>query len=94
MIEFYFALRVIVPIVVLLLCVLMVVIFAIKRIVESKFRQNCYECKHYQLFDVASCGNGCRYKCGLKGRYDNHNINNGIHFVKCKEFEQKRRKGI
>ncbi len=61
----------------------------IKSKLDNKFKQNCYECKNYKLFDVASCGNGCRYKCTIKDRYDNHNMNDTCNFIKCKEFNNK-----
>ena len=89
MINLYFTFKLLIPVVIILAVILAIVILAIKRKLDSRFKQNCYECKHYRLFDVASCGGKCRYKCGLKNRIDYNNINDDEKFIKCNEFEQK-----
>lgn len=71
MINLYFTLKLLIPVVIILAVILTIVILAIKRKLDSRFKQNCYECKHYRLFDVASCGGRCRYKCGLKNQIKN-----------------------
>ena len=91
MINLYFTLKLLIPVVIILAVILAIVILAIKRKLDSRFKQNCYECKHYRLFDVASCGGRCRYKCSLKNRIDYNNINDDEKFIKCEDFEQKER---
>ena len=89
MVNLYFTLKVLIPVALICLFLLHLVVAIIKNKLDSKFKKNCFDCKHYNLFDVASCGNSCRYKCTLKDRYDYHNMNNKHKFVKCKEFESK-----
>ena len=91
MINLYFTLKLLIPVVIILAVILAIVILAIKRKLDSRFKQNCYECKHYRLFDVASCGGKCRYKCIKKDRYDYCDINDDEKFIKCEDFEQKER---
>lgn len=89
MIEFYFKLRILIPIIVISICILVFLISVIKRILDTIFKNNCYQCKHYELFDVASCGGKCRYKCRLKNTYYCPSMGDKVNLVKCKEFEQK-----
>lgn len=54
------------------------------------FRKNCFECKHWDLYDVASFGNGVRYKCSKTG-YKNPcmiDCNLREYWMKCDEFEK------
>ena len=71
------------------LVLLYLLVSAIKYKIDSKFKKNCYNCKHYELFDVASVGDCCRYKCTIKDKYDRHSMNGRSNFVKCEDFEDK-----
>ena len=74
MIELYFKLRILLPIIVFLSILFYLIILIIKHSIDIKFKKNCFNCKYYKLHDVASVGNSCRYKCILKNRYDRHNM--------------------
>ena len=71
MIELYFKLRILLPIIVFLSILFYLIILRIKHSIDIKFKKNCFNCKYYKLHDVASFGNSCRYKCTLKKRYYN-----------------------
>ena len=86
MLFLYFKLIVLIP---LLLFLLLLFILSIKYKIDSKFKKNCFKCKHYKLNSVASFGGNCRYKCTLKNIYCNHNFNDRVKLTKCKEFEMK-----
>ena len=58
----------------LLLFLLLLFILSIKYKIDVKFKKNCFKCK---------------YKCGLKNIYCNHNFNDRVKLTKCKEFEMK-----
>ena len=86
MLFLYFKLIVLIP---LLLFLLLLFILSIKYKIDSKFKKNCFKCKHYKLHSVSSFGGRCRYKCTLKNIYCNHNFNDRVKLTKCKEFEIK-----
>ena len=86
MLFLYFKLIVLIP---LLLFLLLLFILSIKYKIDSKFKKNCFKCKHYKLDSVAPFGGLCRYKCTLKNIYCNHNFNDSVKLTKCKEFEIK-----
>lgn len=86
MLFLYFKLIVLIP---LLLFLLLLFILSIKYKIDSKFKKNCFKCKHYKLNSVAPFGGNCRYKCTLKNIYCNHNFNDRVKLTKCKEFEMK-----
>ena len=88
MIELYFKLRILLPIIVFLSILFYLIILIIKHSIDIKFKKNCFNCKDYKLHDVASFGNSCRYKCTLKKRYYRHNFNDRTKLTKCKEFER------
>ena len=53
-------------IIIISIILLIIVISIIKIIIEEIKKigkKNCYECKNYKLYDVCSCGDGCRYQC-------------------------------
>lgn len=53
-------------------------------------KKNCYECKNYQLYDVCSCGDGCRYQCIKNNRIDSVvSMNCNEHYEKCKGSDSK-----
>jgi hypothetical protein len=89
MIELLVTLEMLIPAILICLVVLYTIIVIIKYKLDVKFEHDCYKCKHYELYDVTSCGGNCRYKCFLKNRYDNHNMNDSHNLVRCKEFESK-----
>lgn len=89
MVKFYLTLKIIIPLVIMSTCVLAVLISILKLIWDKKFKQNCYDCKHYHTYDIDSCGGGCTKECRLKNRKDRSMIGNNINLVKCKEFEPK-----
>ena len=84
MLFLYFKLIVLIP---LLLFLLLLFILSIKYKIDSKFKKNCFKCKHYKLHSVSSFGGKCKYKCTLKNIYCNHNFNDRVKLTKCKEFE-------
>ena len=84
MLFLYFKLIVLIP---LLLFLLLLFILSIKYKIDSKFKKNCFKCKHYKLHSVAPFGGSCKYKCTLKNMYCNHNFNDRVKLTKCKEFE-------
>lgn len=86
MLFLYFKLIVLIP---LLLFLLLLFILSIKYKIDSKFKKNCFKCKHYKLHSVAPFGGKCKYKCSLKNIYCNHNFNDRVKLTKCKEFEMK-----
>lgn len=54
------------------------------------FKKNCYECKHYELYNVASVGDMCWYKCNLKDEKDaGTSMNTRCRYVRCKNYENK-----
>ena len=86
MLFLYFKLIVLMP---LLLFLLLLFILSIKYKIDSKFKKNCFKCKHYKLRSVSSFGGKCKYKCTLKNIYCTHDFNDRVKFTKCKEFEIK-----
>ena len=86
MLFLYFKLLLLIP---LLLFLLLLFILLIKYKIDTKFKKNCFKCKHYKLDSVTSFGGGCKYKCTLKNVYCNHNFNDRVKLTKCKEFETK-----
>ena len=86
MLFLYFKLILLIP---LLLFLLLLFILSIKYKIDSKFKKNCFKCKHYKLHSVSSFGGRCKYKCTLKNIYCNHNFNDRVKLTKCKDFEIK-----
>ena len=86
MLFLYFKLIVLIP---LLLFLLLLFILSIKYKIDSKFKKNCFKCKHYKLHSVSSFGGRCKYKCTLKNIYCNHDFNDRVKLTKCKDFEMK-----
>lgn len=93
MIDFYFKFKlfkeIVIPTFIIIVLLIFAIISFIKFKINKKFKKNCFKCKHYNLFDVASVGNRCRYKCNKLNRMDSHNMNNHYNFIKCKLFETK-----
>ena len=58
MLFLYFKLIVLIP---LLLFLLLLFILSIKYKIDSKFKKNCFKCKHYKLDSVAPFGGNCKY---------------------------------
>ena len=57
------------------------------------FKKNCLRCKYCYLADVASCVDGCRYKC-MKHKYEALNqrmisSNCRTLYKKCNDYERK-----
>ena len=75
-------------IIIISIILLIIVIFIIKAIIEKIKKigkKNCYECKKYKLYDVCSCGDGCRYKCIKNNRIDGVvSMNCNEHYENCK----------
>ena len=86
MLFLYFKLILLIP---LLISLLLLFILLIKYKIDSKFKKNCFKCKHYKLHSVSSFGGVCKYKCTLKNIYCKHNFNDRVKLTKCKEFEMK-----
>lgn len=86
MLFLYFKLILLIP---LLISLLLLLILLIKYKIDSKFKKNCFKCKHYKLHSVSSFGGVCKYKCTLKNIYCIHDFNDRVNLTKCKEFEMK-----
>ena len=86
MLFLYFKLIVLI---LLLLFLLLLFILSIKYKIDSKFKKNCFKCKHYKLHSVSPFGGSCKYKCTLKNMFCTHNFNDRVKLTKCKEFEMK-----
>ena len=82
----YFKLILLIP---LILFLLLLFILSIKHKIDSKFKKNCFKCKHYKLDSVAPFGGSCKYKCTLKNIYCIHNFNDRDKLTKCKKYEIK-----
>ena len=89
MIELYFKLKILLPLIIFLSILFLLIILSIKYKIDVKFKKNCFKCKYYKLHDVSSFGGVCRYKCTLKNIYCKHNFNDRVKLTKCKEFERK-----
>ena len=89
MIELYFKLKILLPLIIFLSILFLLIILSIKYKIDSKFKKNCFKCKHYKLHSVSSFGGVCKYKCTLKNIYCKHNFNDRVKLTKCKEFEMK-----
>ena len=81
-------------IIVLIVGILIIVVVGIvelaKTIRNRLFRKNCFKCKHWDLCDVASMGNGCKYRCKKTGfRSGMIDMNLNKYYKKCNEFEEK-----
>lgn len=54
------------------------------------FRQNCYKCKHWYLYNVAGSGGICWYKCKqdcIKEQV-RQEFNDQEYYMKCSKFEE------
>ena len=89
MIELYFKLKILLPLLIFLSILFLLIILSIKYKIDTKFKKNCFNCKYYKLHSVSSIGGRCKYKCILKNIYCNHNFNDKVKLTKCKEFEIK-----
>lgn len=79
-----------IPIIIIACCFICWVVYIIISMFLNKFKKNCYECKHYDLYDVAGAGDMCWYKCDLKEDRDTGtSMNTKCKYVKCKNFEKK-----
>ena len=89
MIELYFKLKILLPLIIFLSILFLLIILSIKYKIDSKFKKNCFKCKHYKLHSVSPFGGSCKYKCTLKNIYYTHNFNDRVKLTKCKDFEIK-----
>ena len=89
MINLYYTLKILIPLILILSILLILIISSIKTKIDSKYKKNCFNCKYYELHSVSSFGGKCKYKCILKNIYCNHNFNDRVKLTKCKEFEMK-----
>lgn len=72
-----------------LVLIILIIIGFIKYKIESLYKKDCSECKHYKLHDVASFGDRCTYKCLKTGKtYDFYSVG-GSRLEKCDLFEKK-----
>jgi hypothetical protein len=79
----------IIGLIILGIFILIFIISFIKAWLDSIFKKNCYECKHYKFYSTHSCGDSCDYKCYKKDRIDVANYNDTIHYEKCDDFDRK-----
>ena len=87
MIKLYFSLKIFIPLVMILGFILFVITSLIKEKIDSMLKKNCYDCKHYILYDVDKYGSGCTFKCKLKNKCYHKDMNDNTNYVKCKEFK-------
>ena len=88
MVELYFKLKILIPIILFLSILFFLIILFIKDKIDTKFKKNCFDCKHYKLHSVSSCSNSCIYKCVLKNKCFKHNFNDRNKLIKCKDYEK------
>ena len=70
--------------IILLIIAISIIIIIIEEI-KKLGKKNCYKCKNYKLYDVCSCGDGCRYQCIKNNRIDSVvSMNCNEHYEKCK----------
>lgn len=69
--------------------IIVIIIMAIKAWLDTIFKKNCYECKHYGFYSTHSYGQYCDYKCYKKNRIDVNDLNDKEHYEKCDDFELK-----
>ena len=89
MIELYFKLKILLPLIIFLFILFLLIILLIKYKIDNIFKKNCFKCKYYKLHSVSSFGGKCKYKCSLKNIYCTHNFNDRVKLTKCEEFEMK-----
>lgn len=60
------------------------------------FKKNCFNCKNWHLSNVASCGDGCEYRCLKRDDISTFNryhrmisMNCHAFYTKCKQFDSK-----
>jgi hypothetical protein len=92
--ESYYKMRMFIELGVSLLVIIILISWVIFIIIKSwfdkKFKRNCFNCIHYNLYNVASVGDGCRYKCDKFNRIDgSHSMNVKYKYVRCNGFESK-----
>ena len=80
---------IIISIIILIIVIIVIIVISITTIIIEEIKKigkkNCYDCKNYQLYDVCSCGDGCRYKCIKNNRIDSIvSLNCNVHYEKCK----------
>lgn len=73
----------------IILFIVFLIVSVIKAWLDSIFKKNCYDCKHYEFYDTCGSGNYCKYKCNKKDRVDDEDMNSSIHYEKCDDFEKK-----
>lgn len=71
--------------------ILIVICSGLKSLYDRVFKKNCFDCKYWDLYNVASYGDGCDYKCSKTGHQTPHMISSNCrtYFRKCKNFESK-----
>ena len=75
----------------LIIGLVLLFIFIICTIIESilnLFKQNCYKCKHYKLYNTFSAGQYCQYKCHKLNRIDVQDMNEHCNYIWCKYYEE------
>lgn len=78
----------IVGIILSILIIVSIAIYLIKEKIEERNKVNCFECKNYELDDVASFGDRCWYRCNKKNTRQGHSMNDNKFLVFCEEFER------
>lgn len=87
--QMYIGMKIIIPLTIITLIVTYIIYINLKFKFNKKFRQNCFKCKNYNLFNVASAGGWCKYECSKYNRIDEHAMNDKYNFRKCNDFEIK-----
>ncbi len=90
--KLYFTWKFVIPFVLMLSMLVIGLCNVIKFYINLKFKKNCFECKYYNLYNVASVGNHCTYKCQKFNNINEHKINDKYNFIKCECYETKHNK--
>lgn len=69
------------------------IIAGVTELYNRKVKKNCYECKHWDLCNVASCGDGCEYRCKVRDDVSTYKrfhrmVSLNLHkfYTKCDKF--------
>ena len=77
---------------VLIASAIFIIVCMIQGWYNTKFKNNCFKCKHYYLRDVASAGDCCWYSCKCnKDINDQHSMNDNYMYRKCNNYKEVKR---
>lgn len=77
---------------ILLLCGIINLIYNFITRKLLKTHHNCFKCKFYKLYNVASVGDRCCYKCDKLNQINDHTMNDHEYWKKCRYFKEEENK--